>query len=436
MIGRTVGNYRIVRELGAGGMGAVYEGVDVMVERRVAIKVLRAEIASNPELIERFRVEATTLAKLNHPGTALLYNFFREGVEYFMVMEFVPGRTLEAILRDSGKLPPDWAARILGQALDGMAHAHRMGVLHRDIKPANIMVTGEGVVKVTDFGIARMLNAARMTREGRIIGTLEYIAPERIKGEEADIRSDLYSAGVVLFETLSGRLPFVSETDFGLMQAHLNQPPPQLSALGVAIPPALEAVLLKALAKTPAERFQTAEEFRAALAAATPSAPAMQPTRLATAPPPAVAATRLAASAAPPPAARRLPRLPVKWIAVAAGVLLAAVLVIMAIRARNAAATPQAVLPSPAPVQQAPLQPPPAPALPPELQGLQPAGATPEKSVPLNDILGDEKSSKPAPSVDAEEKRKAALRALEEGGADTKKSKAAKREDALRALEK
>jgi serine/threonine-protein kinase len=233
MTERTIGNYRIVRELGQGAMGAVYEAIDVMVERRVAIKMLRAEIARQPDLIERFRVEAVTLARLNHPSTALLYNFFREGDDYYMVMEFVPGRTLDAILKESGSLTPAAAADIQRQMLEGMAHAHRMGVLHRDIKPANIMVTGDGQVKVTDFGIARVLGASRMTREGRIIGTLEYIAPERIRGHEADIRSDLYSAGIVLFEMLAGRLPFVSDTDFALMHAHLEQTPPPLAELGV-----------------------------------------------------------------------------------------------------------------------------------------------------------------------------------------------------------
>jgi serine/threonine-protein kinase len=223
MIGDIIGNYRIVRELGQGGMGAVYEGIDIMVERPVAIKMLKAELAGNPDVIERFRVEAVTLARLNHPCIATLYSFFREGENYYMVMEFVRGETLEDLIRRSGRLAAEYAADILAQTLDGMAHAHAMGVLHRDIKPANIMITGEGRVKVTDFGIARVLGSSRMTRDGRIIGTLEYLAPERIRGEEADVRSDLYSVGVVMYEAISGRLPFTADTDYDLMQAHLNQ---------------------------------------------------------------------------------------------------------------------------------------------------------------------------------------------------------------------
>ena len=156
----TIGNYRLVRQLGAGGMGAVYEAVDTRVDRKVAIKMLRKELAHEPELVERFRAEAATLARLNHPSTATLLDFVREGDDYYMVMEFVPGRTLEQILADSGRLPPQTAMSILCQTLDGMEHARSMGVLHRDIKPANIMVTADGRAKVTDFGIARILGSS------------------------------------------------------------------------------------------------------------------------------------------------------------------------------------------------------------------------------------------------------------------------------------
>jgi hypothetical protein len=326
MIGTVVGNYRIVRELGQGGMGAVYEGIDVMVERPVAIKMLRAEIARNPDVIERFRVEAVTLARLNHPCIATLYSFFREGEHYYMVMEFVRGDTMENLIQRSGRLAPEYAAEILAQTLDGMAHAQAMGVLHRDIKPANIMITHEGRVKVTDFGIARLLGSSRMTRDGRIIGTLEYLAPERIRGEDADIRSDLYSAGVVFYETISGRLPFTADTDYDLMQAHLNQPAPPLQSQGLNYPPWVDSILSRALAKSREDRFQSAEEFRDTLTAAighpgvrsgiTAASPvqAMKPTRLA---PPSITATAPESTA---PAPARL-TLPMKWIGLAAGAL-------------------------------------------------------------------------------------------------------------------
>jgi serine/threonine-protein kinase len=263
VIGNTVGSYRIVQELGTGAMGTVYEAVDTLVGRLVAIKALRAELAKQPDLVDRFRSEAMTLARFNHPNIALLYNFFQQDGDYYMAMEFVRGRSLESLIRDSHGLEPGLAARLMSQALDGVAHAHRMGVLHRDIKPANILVTGDGLVKVTDFGIARVLSSSRTTCHGRIIGTLEYMAPERIRGDEADLRSDLYSAGVVLYEMLTGQLPFTAQTDFELLKAHLEQEPPALREVsGHMLPEEWNALIQRAMAKAPEKRFQSAEDFR------------------------------------------------------------------------------------------------------------------------------------------------------------------------------
>ncbi|MGA2096459.1 MAG: serine/threonine-protein kinase [Candidatus Acidiferrum sp.] len=266
MIGSTVQKYRIVRELGSGAMGAVYEAVDTLTERPVAMKVLRAELARQPELIERFRSEAVTLARLNHPNIALLYDFFQEGGDYYMAMEFVRGKTLEKVIQQERCLDSNTAGSIMRQTLDGLGHAHSMGVLHRDIKPGNILVTDDMRVKVADFGIARVLGSSRMTRTGRIIGTLEYISPERIQGEEADPRSDLYAAGVVLYEMLTGRLPFTGTTDFELIKAHMEQDPPLIGEiLGGTPPEHWDAIVAKSMAKSPADRFQTAEEFSQAL---------------------------------------------------------------------------------------------------------------------------------------------------------------------------
>ena len=362
----TVGNYRIVRELGVGGMGAVYEAVDLMLERPVAIKVLRAEIARQPELIERFRVEAVTLAKLNHPAIATLYNFFREEDDYYMVMEFVRGRTLEDLIEKKQRLSAEEAVDILGPALEGMAHAHGLGVLHRDIKPANIMIADDGAVKVTDFGIARILGSSRLTREGRIIGTLEYIAPERVKGEEADARSDVYSAGVVLFEALAGRLPFIADTDLGTIEAQLHQSPPTFGELSVNCPADLEAAVRRALEKQPSRRFQSAEEFRAAIAGVDLGTVAMKPTRLAGYTP-GLRETRLAAS----PGMRkwRLPLLGALGVA-----LLAISIVLSGVARRQSVATIEkassAPVSAPAPLPPPPVaEPVPPPTEPPPLQG-------------------------------------------------------------------
>jgi serine/threonine-protein kinase len=179
VIGTVAGNYRILEKLGEGGMGAVYRAVDEMVERPVALKGLRTEIAQNADVVERFRAEAVALARLNHPAIATLYSCFRQGDQYFMAIEFVPGETLEQKLARGGAMSWQQATGLLLRTLEGIRHAHQMGILHRDLKPANIMITPDGQVKVTDFGIARILNSVKLTREARVVGTLEYLAPER-----------------------------------------------------------------------------------------------------------------------------------------------------------------------------------------------------------------------------------------------------------------
>ncbi|HKV41382.1 MAG TPA: serine/threonine-protein kinase [Blastocatellia bacterium] len=265
MIGTMAGNYKVLEKIGEGGMGSVYRGVDLMLEREVAIKVLRAELARQPEVVERFRTEAVTLAKLNHPNIAMLYSFFRQGDDFFMVMEFVRGETLESRIRRSGPLPLEAAVPLFCLAMEGIEHAHRLGIIHRDIKPANIMLTDTGSIKVMDFGIARMLGTARMTRQGSIVGTIEYMSPEQVRGEEADARSDIYSMGILLYEMLTGRVPFNSASEYELMKQHIEVPPPPPRSFAGHISPALETVILRSLAKDPRDRFQSAAEFRSAL---------------------------------------------------------------------------------------------------------------------------------------------------------------------------
>ena len=268
MIGEVVGQYKILEKLGEGGMGAVYKGLDTMVEREVAIKVLRPEIARQPELVERFRTEAITLAKLNSPGIATLFNFFRQGDDYFMVMEFVAGRTLDQVIREGGALPWERAVSMCCNILESIQPAHNAGILHRDIKPSNIMLTPWGSIKVMDFGIARVLGTSRMTREGLMVGTLEYIAPERVTGQEADARADLYSLGVVLYELISGRLPFDNTSEFAMMRGHVQETPPPFARFNSQVPPAIEAVVMKSLAKAPGDRFQSCADFVNALQSA------------------------------------------------------------------------------------------------------------------------------------------------------------------------
>ncbi|HZS44583.1 MAG TPA: protein kinase [Blastocatellia bacterium] len=268
MIGSIVGNYRITEHIGEGGMGAVYKGVDLMLEREVAIKALRPELARQPELLERFRTEAITLAKLNHQNIATLYSFFCHNDEFFMVMEFVRGETLDKLLQRHGPMRCERALPLFLQALAGIEQAHAIGVIHRDIKPANIMVNANGTVKVMDFGIARVLGTNRMTRQGYAIGTLQYMSPEQIRGEETDARSDIYSLGILLYEMLTGHVPFRSNTEYELMRAQVEETPPPPATIVQHIPKKVEEVIMRALAKGAVYRYQTAAEFHRALTAA------------------------------------------------------------------------------------------------------------------------------------------------------------------------
>ncbi len=326
MIGQVVGNFKVLSEVGEGGMGKVYRALDMMLEREVALKVLRPEFARVPDIVERFRSEAVALAKLLHPNIAGVYSFARFGDDLFMAMEFVRGSTLERILAESGAVDWQKAVPLLCQALDGIEHAHRLGIIHRDIKPANVMLTHDGVVKVTDFGIARVLGRARQTQEGRMIGTIEYMSPERIRGLEVDARSDIYSLGIVLYEMLTGTVPFASDSEYEVMRAQIEDQPRAPRELIPAIPEQVQRALLTAVAKNPGERFASAIEMKNALRAgieeatrivAVPIAPAREapppvppPVVLAPAPktPPPAPSPPPAPQAAPAPAAPQAPK--------------------------------------------------------------------------------------------------------------------------------
>lgn len=275
MIGKVVGTYKIIDKIGEGGMGSVYKGIDEMLEREVAIKVLRPELASQEHVVERFRTEAKTLAKLNHTNIATVFNFIHQDDHYFMVMEFVRGETLDQIIRKTGAMVFEQAVAMFCHALDGLEHAHSFGIIHRDIKPANLMLSDTGIVKVMDFGIARVLGTSRITRQGNIVGTIEYMSPEQVRGEETDARSDIYAAGILLYEMLTGRVPFESKSEFELMKAQIEDPPPPPRNFASYISEQAEQAIMRALAKKPEARYQSALEFRQELlkSVATSTAP-------------------------------------------------------------------------------------------------------------------------------------------------------------------
>ncbi|MEO8482137.1 MAG: protein kinase, partial [Acidobacteriota bacterium] len=264
MVGEHISKYRVTEQIGRGGMGTVYRAIDETLHREVAIKVLNAEL-NDPSVARRFRAEAVTVARLNHPGIATIYELVQHEGQWLMVMEFVRGETLEHLCVRRGALPVEQAADVCMQTLAALAHAHGLGVVHRDLKPANIMVTDNGAVKVMDFGIARVTGSEHLTSAGFMMGTPAYMAPEQVMGHEIDARTDLYATGVVLYYLASGRLPFKGDTPMEMAQSRIRDEPTPLRSVRDDLPAWLGQVLDIALARDPERRFQTALLFREAL---------------------------------------------------------------------------------------------------------------------------------------------------------------------------
>ena len=258
------GRYQVVRKLGAGGMANVYLAEDQELGRRVAIKVLNDRHANDEQFVERFRREAKNAAALSHPNIVSIYDRGEAEGSYYIAMEYLDGRSLKELIVSRGPAPANVAIEYARQILSALRFAHRHGIVHRDIKPHNVLVDGEGRVKVTDFGIARA-GASQMTEAGSIVGTAQYLSPEQARGSGVDQRSDLYSLGVVLYELLTGTVPFNGETPVEIAMKHLSQVPEPPSERRPGLPHELDLVVTRALAKDPHERYQTAEEMDADL---------------------------------------------------------------------------------------------------------------------------------------------------------------------------
>lgn len=259
------GRYRIAEQLGAGGMARVYRAQDLDLGRDVAVKVLADRYAADPAFVERFRREASAAAQLNHPNIVQVFDRGETDDTYYIVMEYLPGPDLKQIIRRRGTITVDESIEAALQILSALLAAHRRDVIHRDVKPQNVIMAEDGILKVTDFGIARAGAEADMTEAGSVIGTAQYISPEQAKGGEVTPASDCYSVGIVLYEMLTGRVPFDAERPVAVAMKQINEPPVPPRVYEPSVPAELEAVVLRALAKRPSERFRTAEEFSAAL---------------------------------------------------------------------------------------------------------------------------------------------------------------------------
>ena len=257
--------YELIRKIGSGGMAVVYQAYDTSLDRQVAIKLLREEYADDPDFIRRFQKEAKAVARLSHQNIVNIYDFGESDGVTYLVMEYVEGSTLKEIIAQHGPLPISQVIDYSIQICYGMAQAHNQQIVHKDIKPHNIMIDRNHVVKVTDFGIAQAMNNLTMTHNKGILGSAHYFSPEQARGDHVDFESDIYSLGIVMYEMVSGKVPFTGDNPVTVALKHMQEPPPGLLAQREDVPLGLERIIFKALEKNPAYRFKSMEEMADAL---------------------------------------------------------------------------------------------------------------------------------------------------------------------------
>ena len=260
--------YRLTEQIGMGGMAIVYKAVDLRTGHNVAVKVLRPEYNEDAEFVSRFQREAEAASKMTHHNIVNLLDVGMDGENRYLVMEYVQGKTLKEVIQERGKLSAPLACQIAIRILSALEHAHRNGIVHRDIKPQNILVHADGHIKVADFGIARIADSATLTRGDMVMGSVHYFSPEQARGEGASAASDIYSTGIVLYEMLTGRVPYDGENPVAVAMQHLHAQPIPIQNLAPDVPPAVVAVCMRAIAKNPEARYQTAREMAADLRAA------------------------------------------------------------------------------------------------------------------------------------------------------------------------
>jgi len=263
-ISQQLGKYQILGEIGRGGMAVVYKAFDPTLQRYVALKVLSPRLASDDQVLRRFELEATTAANLKHPNIVVIHDVSGAEGYHFLVMELLEGNTLREEIRAKGALLPARVAYITYQLASALDYAHQRNLIHRDVKPSNVILGGDDHATLTDFGLVRAAHATRLTEAGSALGTLEYMPPEQLSGDEIDWRSDVYSLGVVVYECLTGHVPFSADTPYSVMRQVMYEPPPPLGML-ISVSPNVELAVMQALAKSPADRFRSAGEFAAAL---------------------------------------------------------------------------------------------------------------------------------------------------------------------------